>query len=392
MKVLFLTTEGSSFWTHRLTLARRIASEGAEVVIMVRSSEYDRHLENEGFRVLPWEISRRSLNPIRELRSLLQVLRTYRNERPDVVHHIALKPIIYGGIAAGMCGDIPAVNNVTGLGPVFTNSSIRMRFLRRLLSGLLKWVCSTANCKMILQNQADRAEFVSRGITVPERTLVTAGFGVDTGHFIPLPEREGAPVVMLPARMLWEKGVGDFVAVARELRKQRAVVRMVLVGASDRNNIGCIAEPQLREWADEGIVEWWGQQANMASVLCESHVVCLPTYGEGLPKVLLEAASCGRPIVTTNAPGCSDVVGHEENGLIVPLRNPTALATALLRLLQDPGLRARMGAAGRERAVKHFSDRNVADQIVGVYQELLKDRWTLSAPFDELQRPVLHSR
>jgi len=342
---------------------------------MAPSGDYRSRLENEGFRVIPWSISRLSLNPYREFRSFYQVLRAYRTERPDLLHHVALKPTVYGGIAARLCGDIPTVSAVTGLGPVFTNSSARMVFLRRVLTSTLRGVFRSANCRAIFQNDDDRELFVKKGIAEKGKTIVLAGFGVDTREFSPLPEPRGVPVVMLPARMLWEKGVGEFVGAARQLRNRGVLARMVLVGAPDHKNPGCIGEAQLKEWVDSGVVEWWRHQQDMPSVLCRASVVCLPSYREGLPKVLMEAAACGRAIVTTNVPGCAHAVRHGENGLLVPSRDPGALAQAVSALLGDCDLRARMGAAGRARAVREFSDERIAQQTLDVYRELLSGKW-----------------
>ncbi|MFI5057410.1 MAG: glycosyltransferase family 4 protein [Candidatus Acidiferrales bacterium] len=377
MKILFLTTADYSFWSHRLTLARAAQNEGADVLIMAPPGEYSSRLEKAGFRVLPWSISRSSLNPLREVYSFLQIVRAYRLEQPDLVHHIALKPIIYGGLAARILGRIPAMHTVTGLGHIFVSSSRPMLVLRRLLLSVLAWIFSPPNCKVVVQNNDDRDFIVREKIALEEKLIVVAGFGVDVETFVPRPEPSDIPVVMLPSRMLWEKGVREFVEAAKQLREQGALVRMVLVGAPDPNNPGCIPEEQLRVWADAGSLEWWGHQDNnnMPSVLCQSHVVCLPSYREGLPKVLLEAAACGRAIVTTNAPGCSSVVRHGENGLLVPIKNSKALASAIVSVLESRERRTQMGVAGRARAVSEFSDKRIARQTLAVYQELLNGKW-----------------
>ncbi len=375
MKLLFLTTEDSTFWSHRLTLARTARREGADVVIMTRSGAHSRLLEQDGFRVIPWNISRESLNPIRELRSFLQVLRFYRKERPDLVHHIALKPIVYGSLAARICDYIPSVNTVTGLGPVFTRTNMFSKILRNFLSKVLRVCFKTTNGMVVVQNEDDRELLLNEKIAAAEKTVVISGFGVNTEQFVPRPEPEGEFLVMLPARMLWEKGVREFVEAAEELRAQGTTARMVLVGAPDPNNPGCIPERQLREWAETASVEWWGSQTDMPAVLCRSHLVCLPSYREGLPKVLLEAGACGRAIVTTNAPGCSAVVRHGENGLLVPIKDSRALANAIHGLLQDGARRSQMGKAGRERAVKEYSERTIMRQTLDVYEELLNGKW-----------------
>jgi glycosyltransferase involved in cell wall biosynthesis len=375
LKLLYLTTEDSSFWSHRLGLARAAKNEGAEVVIMAPSGKYRARLEREGFRFIPWRICRCSLNPVRELYSFAQVVKAYRNERPDIVHHIALKPIVYGGFAARMWGAMRCVNNVTGLGPLFTNSTALMVVLRSLLAKGLGFVFKAADSQIIVQNFDDRHELINRGIAAVEKTRVVQGFGIDTEQHVPRPEEGGVPVVMLASRMLWEKGVREFVAAAEELRSRGVSVRMVLVGRPDPNNPGCIPEKQLADWVDRKNVEWWGHRDGMHSVLGQAHVVCLPSYREGLPKVLLEAAACGRAVVTTNVPGCRQVVSHEVNGLLVPPRDAKALAAAIERLVRDPDLRRRLALKGRERVVEEFSHTVVVRQTLDIYRQLLGEKW-----------------
>jgi glycosyltransferase involved in cell wall biosynthesis len=386
MKILFLTTEDYSFWSHRLTLARAARQAGAEVAIMTRAGEYRSRLEAEGFRVIPWRISRPSLNPLRELGSLWQVVRAYRRERPDLIHQVALKPVVYGGIAARLCGGLPTVNTITGLGPVFSKSGPRMFLLRCGVVAALRWIFRPARCQVIVQNDDDQAFFAAQKIAAAEKMAVLPGFGVDTGHFRPRPEPQGRPVVMLPARMLWEKGVGEFVAAARLLREWEVCARMVLVGGPDPGNPGCIDGEQLREWQREGVVEWWGPQSDMPAVLAQAQVVCLPSYREGLPKILLEAAACGRAVVTTTVPGCAQAVRQGENGLLVAAKEPRGLARAIRRLLQDSGLRQRMGAAGRERALREFSDEKAARQTVELYQRMMNGQWSGSKEFGRAAR------
>ena len=374
MKILFLTTEDSSFWSHRLTLARQAKRQGADIVIMVPHGPFCSRLEREGFRIIPWRLSRRSLNPWLEFISLLQVIRAYRTERPDIVHHVALKPILYGGIAARFTDDIPAANTFTGLGPVFINSGFPMRLLRLILVNFLKFVVSNKTSTNICQNDADSELLKKLHISLPERTVLIPGFGVDLERFLPSPEPQGTPIVVLPARMLREKGVREFVEAATLLKAQNAAVRVVLLGSPDKNNPGCISEKQLESWVRSGAVEWWGYSDDMPAALSQAHIVCLPSYGEGLPKVLLEAAACARPIIATAISGCSAAVKHGVNGLLIPVKNSRAIADAALALLCDANLRKQMGAAGRAMMVTQFSDLDIGRKIIAVYLELLSSR------------------
>lgn len=375
MKLLFLTTEDSTFWSHRLALARKLRDQGVEVVIMIRSGEFRSRLEEEGFRVIPWNISRKSLNPFREFRSFCEVWKSYRGERPDIVHQIALKPIVYGCLAARLCGGMPSVSTVTGLGPVFIRTNLMNGVLRSVLVKVLRLCFGAESSRVIFQNRDDRELFVTTKIAGAAVTSVVPGFGVNTEQFAPRPEPAGEFVVMLPARLLWEKGVREFVDAARVLRRSGAAVRMVLVGAPDPNNPGCIPERQIREWAGSGDVEWWGHQEDMPGALERSHLVCLPSYREGLPKVLLEAGACGRAVVTTDVTGCREVVRNEVNGLLVPPRNSVALAAAIRRLLEDSKLRRRLAAEGRLRVEREFSSQVILGKMLDLYGEILGGKW-----------------
>ena len=375
MKLLFLTTDDSTFWSHRLTLARVAKEAGAEVVIMTRPGEYCSRLESQGFRVIAWNISRKSINPLRELRSFLQVLRTYYSERPDLVHHIALKPIFYGSFVARLCRSISVVNTVTGFGPLFTRTNLASKILQNTLIKILGLCFRGRNGRVIVQNDDDRDLLLQKRVVTPDNIVLIPGFGVNTEQFVPCPEPDGEFLVILPGRMLWEKGVQEFVEAAGELRRRGYSPRMALVGARDPDNMGCIPERKLKEWVNTGNVEWWGHQTDMPSVIARSHLVCLPSYREGLPKVLLEAGSCARAIVTTNAPGCSYAVKDGENGLLVAIRDSQALADALQKLMDDGARRRQMGANGRKRVEGEFSVGRITHQTMDVYGALLNGKW-----------------
>ena len=374
MKVLYLA--GDELWFRRLPAAMACREAGAEVVVMAPFQKYQRNAEAEGFKVIPWSISRRSLNPLREIRTFVQVLDAYRQQRPDLVHHLALKGIIYGAAAARLCGGIPTVNSIAGLGRVFTVSTPGMRVLRRAVCSVLRGVFGGAHCRVTFENEDDLNSLVEQHIVAREVTKFIPGVGLDTERFLPVPETPGTPIVMLPSRMLWEKGISVFVEAAARLRKDGLDARFVLVGAPDLENRGYIPEQQLKEWVTTGNVEWWGSNGDMPKTLSEAHVICLPTYyREGLPRVLMEASACARAIVTTDMPGCRHVVHDGENGLLVPPKDVAALATAIKRLVEDPDLRQKMGAAGRVRATTEFSEKTVQRQTFEVYRNLLGGNW-----------------
>lgn len=373
-KVLFLQTEDSTFYSHRLPMARAALAAGFEVVVAVRVVAHRERLENEGFRVvaLPWR--RSGVNPFAELRVVLAIIRLYASERPDLVHQVTLKPILYGSLAAALCGVPAAVNALTGLGFVFISESRITRFLRFVAGLAFKLSFSKPGSVVLFQNEDDRSLFVALGFVTRDRTALIRGSGVDVARFAPRPEPEGVPLVVLPARLLWDKGVGEFVEAARLLAADGVRARFALVGERDDENPAAVPPARLAKWKDSGAVEWWGLRDDMPEVYAQAHVVCLPSYREGLPKALVEAAACGRPVVGTDVPGCREVVRHEDTGLLVPVRDARALASALRRLVEDKLLRERLGAGGRRLAVAEFAQERIAEQTMELYERLMSAR------------------
>lgn len=381
MKILFLVTEDWYFWSHRLALARKVRRMGAEVLVMTHVDKLGEAMNWKGFEIIPWHISRGSLNPIRELSAFLQVLRAYRRTRPDLVHHVALKPVVYGGLAARLCGGLLTINTTTGLGEVFTSRSPAMALLRSFLLLALRFALGGRNSRTIVQNAENRDLLIGARVIPPDRIFLIRGSGVDPGEFVPHPEPSGVPVVAVISRMLWGKGIGEFVAAAEMVRKQGIQGQFVLVGDLDPHNPGAIPVAQLRSWEQAGVVEWWGHRNDMVNLLSQVNLVCLPShYGEGVPKVLIEASACARAIVTTDAPGCRDIVRHGENGFLVPVRDAGALARSIADLLGNPALRAQMGIRGRAIVMREFSEEQVLRETFGVYARLLGSRWPLPAP------------
>jgi glycosyltransferase involved in cell wall biosynthesis len=371
-RLLFLVTEDWYFCSHRLPVARAARDAGWRVSVACRVDRHRAEIEREGFHLIPLSLSRRSLNPLREAAALREIAAVYRRERPDVVHHVALKPVLYGSLAARLAGVPGVVNAFAGLGHAFSSRDPRRRVLRALVSRLLRLALRGARSKVIVQNRDDADTLVRGRIMGREDIVLIRGSGVDLGRFTPKPEPAGDGLVVLPSRMIWEKGVGEFVEAAERLRRDGCKARFALVGEPDAENPAAVPVEKLKEWKAAGAVEVWGRRDDMPAVLAQSWVVCLPSYyGEGVPKSLLEAAASGRPIVTTDMPGCRDVVLDGETGLLVRPRDADGLARALKTLLADPDLRLRMGAGGRRLAEREFSEAKVAQETLAVYRSLM---------------------
>lgn len=372
-KILFLVTEDWYFFSHRLALARAARQAGYRVSVATRVNRHGDLIRREGFQLIPLSLQRSGKNPVREALSFLEILRVYRREKPDLVHHVALKPILYGSWAAWIAGVPAVVNAMAGLGFVFIARGWKAGILRKCVGAALRSAFSLPNCMIILQNEDDKATLRSEGITDSHDVALVKGSGVDTAVFAPSPETADSPLAVLASRLLWDKGVGEFAEAARILRESGLQARFALVGEIDEENPAAVPAGKIEEWRRQGVLEWWGRREDMPEVFRQSHVVCLPSYREGLPKVLIEAASCGRPIVASDVPGCREIVRHGENGLLVPSRDARRLAEALRNLLTEPALRARMGEAGRRIAVSGFSDKKTAAETLSIYRRLLPE-------------------
>lgn len=371
IKLLMLVTVDWYFWSHRLAIAKAAQKVGMEVVVVTRTGSLRQQLEGEGFKVVEWKNDRKGVNPFAELASLLQLTRIYKREKPDIVHHVAIKPAVYGGIAARLTNITARVATITGLGYVFLGSSLKARLLQPLVRLLLRLGLGGKGSLTVFQNNEDLEELAGHGVVDTSRTVLIRGSGVDIDTYRVEPEPSGVPLVALASRLLWDKGVGEFVEAARILEKRKVAARFALIGDADADNLAAVPSKQLAAWAEEGAVEVWGYRDDMPEVLKSVNVFCLPSYREGLPKALLEAASSGRAIVTTDTLGCREVVRDGENGLLVPARDSKSLADALQHLITHPELRAEMGRRGRERAVSEFSEMTVITATMETYNRLL---------------------
>lgn len=369
--IVYFVSEDWYFCSHRLSIARKALAEGFKVVVVTRVSKHRDVIKSEGFELAPIEVKRGGMNIFSEFKTLFVLYSYYKKYKPDIVHHVAIKPVIYGTLVARLIGSIKIVNAMAGLGFVFISNKKRVKLLRFFVHQLFRFLFNNKNSQLILQNKDDLGYFLKNKLVNNENVTIVRGSGVDVKKFIPAEESTGVPIVMLASRMLWDKGVGEFIEAAKILKQEGVEARFVLVGDSDPENPASIPNAQLSEWHELGIVEWWGERGNMHEMLTQAHIVCLPSYREGLPKVLLEAASCGKPIIATDVPGCREIVHDGENGILVLLKNSIALASAIKELIDNPKKRKSMGMNGRRLVESEFSEDIVVSQTLKVYQELL---------------------
>lgn len=368
--LLYFVSEDWYFVSHRLPVARKARELGYDVHVVTRVGGARKSIEREGFTVHAIDIDRSSVNVLNDFGTISAVRDVFRVVNPLVVHNVAMKPILYGSLVARLHETPYVINAFPGLGYMFSSPALRARVLRQLTSWGLSWANKRTAAKVIVQNEDDRETLISSGVVEDDRVELIRGSGVDVTRFdyVDRSSHTSNPVVAFPARLLREKGIYTFVEAARLLRNKGVQARMVLIGSPDEMNPSSVTMPEVRHWVEEGLVEDWGWSADMSETLKKVDVVCLPsTYGEGLPKSLLEAASSGIPIVTTDSPGCRDTVADGETGYIVPRDSPERVSSAIARLVSDSDLRTRMGTAGRSRMIGLFSEHRVVSETARLY-------------------------
>jgi len=369
--IIYFVSEDWYFCSHRLPIARKALAEGFKVVVVTKVNKHRDVIESEGFELAPIEIKRGGVNLFSEFKTISQLYSYYKQYTPNVVHHVAIKPVIYGTLVAKLIGSIKIVNAMAGLGFVFISNKKKVRLLRFFVHQLFCFLFRSKNSQLILQNKDDLNYFLKNKLVKKDQVTIIRGSGVDINKFIPVKEHVDIPIVMLASRMLWDKGVGEFVDAIRILKQKGLKARFVLVGTNDSENPASIAKGQLEKWNASGVVEWWGGKNDMQNVLSEASVVVLPSYREGLPKILLEAASCGRPVIATDVPGCREIVRNGENGILVPPYEVESIADAIKDLVDNPEKRKSMGRNGRKLVESEFSEEIVVSQTWKLYKKML---------------------
>jgi glycosyltransferase involved in cell wall biosynthesis len=370
--VLFVVNDPAFFLSHRLILARALMRNGARCFLAAPNEPSAERVSQVGIEFLPLSMSRWSASPRELCAGVLELTRIYRTLRPDIVHHVTIKPLLLGGIAAKFAKIPATVNAVSGLGHVFLSRGPLARVRRMLVSGMYRAALRHPNQGVIFQNPDDAEEFIKRGWISRKATKLIPGSGVDLQSYAPSVEPSGEPLVLLPARLLRAKGVYEFAEAARLLKLANIEARFVLVGELPAGNPDAVRIEDINLWQNEGVLEYWEHRDDMAKLMSDSHIICLPSYREGLPKALVEAAASGRAIVSTDVPGCREIARHRRNALLVPAESAVQLAMALRELIENPELRVSMGEEGRRIVCEEgFSEYAVAKRTLEVYEGLL---------------------
>lgn len=383
MKILYFANTEWYLYNFRLSLIRQVRELGIEVVLISPPGSYGQRLRELGFKWIPLPMDRRSLNPFAELRLVLAIIKIYASEKPDLVHLFTIKSVIYGSIAAVLTGVKYRINAITGLGHVFISNSLRARSLRPLVRMLVRFAVNSSRGRLILQNIDDRELFLKNRLIEAQYIRIIRGSGVNISRFN-TSQRVKSNVeplrVLLATRLLWEKGVAEYVSAARELLKEKINITFLIAGSPDPGNPASVPEDSISSWQREGVIVLLGHTDDMPSLLQTVDLVVLPSYREGTPRILLEAAACGLPIVTTDVPGCREIVSHQFNGLLVAARDCHQLAAAIHYMATNPTERTRMGKAGRDKVLAEFDETIVINSTLNVYDELMTQTGDIRLP------------
>jgi glycosyltransferase involved in cell wall biosynthesis len=370
-KLHYVVNEDWAFISHFLERAVAAKANGYAVAVSAHCGEKKSTLTDAGLEVFPHHISRSGTNPIIEMRNLFKLIQVFRQSKPDIIHLIALKPIVIGALAARIYGRAQVVCAPIGMGYLFSSGDRKARVIRPMVQFLLRRILHMKNTHVIIENAEDLATLVNSGFVKQGNISLIKGAGVNLDAYPAIPENCDTMIVSMFARVLRDKGVLDFLAAAKFVRKAHPRARFRLIGDCDPGNPTSFSQSEVESWVATGAIEWLGYRTDVPSLLAESNVVCLPSYREGLPKTLIEACAAQRAVVATDVTGCREAVEHSTNGLLVPVQNPVKLAEAISQLLDDKELRLDLAKNGRRRAETEFSSTIVISETLNVYNQLV---------------------
>ncbi|MBL4852009.1 MAG: glycosyltransferase family 4 protein [Gammaproteobacteria bacterium] len=371
-KLLFIVNVDWFFVSHRLPIALQAMNEGYEVHLLCTVTNKTEYLEGIGLTVHPFSFSRSGKNTVKEFFSVFKLYKQIKRIKPDLIHLVTIKPVLYGGIVARLLKVPAVVSAISGLGFLFVErAGLRVNFLRYAVLFLYRLAMNHPNQRVIFQNPTDRNILVKAGGVEKNKTSLIRGSGVNLRDYLATPEPDGVPIIVMASRLLKDKGVYEFVAAARIIHSKGVKGRFQLIGEPDTGNLESVSVESVLAWQEEGIVECLGLRSDIAELFSKAHIIVLPSYyAEGLPKVLIEAAASGRAIITTDMPGCRDAIEPGKTGLLIPARDEQALVSVIEQLIEDVSLRQRMGREGRRLAEKEFSIEKIVQAHLDIYKTL----------------------
>ena len=370
-RLFFIVSEDKSFWSHRLPLALSAIDAGYNVTLVSNFNKLESKIKNRGINVININFVRSSKHPFTDLKNIFKLILILRKEKPDIIHNVALKTILIASIAGLFSKKMVIINAFTGLGYVFSSDQLHAKLIRFFIKPIFKLLFRRSNYWTIFQNPDDMNLFERLGLINLNQSTLIRGSGVETNKFIQSDDLNKIPVVMLASRMLWDKGVGEFVEVAKRAYKNKINAEFMLVGGIDNDNPMSIPLSTLKQWVSNGDVQWEGHSDNMPDMLASASIVCLPSYREGLPKVLLEAAAIGRPLIASDGPGCREIVRDKYNGLLVKMRDADSLYEAVLMLVNNRKMRETMGRNSRTLVETELSTTIINTQTIELYRRVV---------------------
>jgi len=371
-KALIVVAEDWSFLSHRLPLARALHKAGAEVSVLCRVQEHQATIEQEGFRLIPLNIERENISPLNALSTIQKLRKIYKTEKPDVIIHVSLFLSFLGTLAGFLSGYRNIVNLITGLGYIFISQSLKAIIVRTIIKICFRIFSIFKSVILVVQNKDDQRVFEKLGYIKEETLSLIIGSGVNMEIYYPCVEAPKHQQVTFVGRILWAKGVKELIEAARILKQKGKLPKIVLVGEPDLGNPQSATQADIDLWSQENLVQFLGRRDDIADIYRDSTIAILPSWREGLPKSLLEAASCGLPMIATDVPGCNELVKHQENGLLVPLRDPIAIASAIETLIENETLRKTYGTNARLRVETELNDQSIAQQTLKAVKSVIK--------------------
>ena len=362
-KIIYFISEDWVFLNHRFDLAKKIISSGFKLSLITKVSNYKKEIEEKKINVINLKTERGSLNIRKSLKDIYKIFKIYKKLKPDIVHHFGIRQIVHGNIAARLAGIKKSYNSITGLGSVFISGNIILKFF---ILTVLKISLLFKKSYILVQNKHD-FDFVKKKLPNKNNILLPAS-GVDTNKFLQTKEPKGNVIFLFASRIIKDKGIIELIEATKQLKSQKKKFELYIAGSPDFQNKSTVSHVQLKTWESLGYIRYLGLVKDMEQLYKKVHVGILPSYREGLPKSLLEAASSGKPIITTDVPGCNEIVKNEFNGLIVPPKDSNELMKAMKKLILNKKLRISMGKKGRELIKKNFSNSKATKDIINLYQ------------------------